>query len=442
MNDKWNEFKSNPLALLKQLLLDLFLPVVNNVHDVIQLFKDIKDIVTAPLGASSLDEFWTSLLKLLDIPILILKTMTSILMRTLALPLLIASFVPHPVVKGIAAAVGYGLLGLFVQTELMDIGHKVVLLKTGKLTGDEKKKAYNRVADTLIAFIMTAVIVVIVIILHYIASLIRGIYNFIKGKIVRVEVKPAEAKGGKGGEAKGEGDGKGKTGDEKKGPVDDPAVDPDNAPAKRMETGAKGGQEPTPETIRDGSVRMEEHPNYDATMKEVSDAGFKVVETEKAPHVTVREIVDPAGNRIRLEKELHVNKGMRFLDLEHELGHIRQLTQRFGGEAHPTERWIERPDGTRTEVKNPPGADVLTKWQDAATEYHNRLDEYLRLEGRGAGEGLLREHAEGIGKHREIYIDKVTKGNSPTKKGWVSTHLGDLPDLVRRYAASRGPSLE
>lgn len=433
MGKKWEEFKANPLAIVKQLLMDLFLPVVGNVTDIIQLFKDIKDIVTGPLHAGSLSEFWTSLLKILDIPILIIRTVTSILMRTLALPLLVASFIPHPLVKGIAAAVGYALLATFVQSELLDIGHKVLLLKTGKQTADEKKKAYNRIADSFIALIMTGAIIVVMLILHFIASVVKGIYNFVRAKVFNVEVKPTEMKGGKG-------EGEGKTGEKKKGPIDESTLDPDEAPARRMETGASKGREPTPETIRDGSVRMEEHPNYKATMQEVADGGFRVLETEKAPHVTVREVVDPAGNRIRLEKELHVNKGMRFLDLEHELGHIRQLTQRFGGEAHPTERWIEYPDGKRTEVKNPPGTDVLTRWQDAVTEYHNRLEEYLRLEERGAGESLLREHAEGVKTHREAYVDKVTK--SPTKNSWVKTHFSDLDDLISRYFSSKGPKLE
>jgi hypothetical protein len=206
MGRKWQEFKSNPLAIVKQLLMDLFLPVVGNVTDVIQLFKDIRDIVTAPLSASSLDEFWTSLLKLLDIPILIYKTVTSILMRSLALPLLVASFIPHPVVKGVAAAIGYALLSMFIESELLDIGHKVLLLKTGKLNKAEKEKAYNRVGDSIIGLIMTGVIIVVMLILHFIASVVKGIYNFVKAKVFNIEAKPVEVKGGQGGnEGKGKG---------------------------------------------------------------------------------------------------------------------------------------------------------------------------------------------------------------------------------------------
>lgn len=211
MGKKWQEFKSNPLAVVKTLLLDLFFPIYGNVMDVIEMFKHIWKIVTGPLSASSLHDVWTSLLKLLDIPLIILHTVISILMRSLMVPLIVASFIPHPVVKAVAALVGYILLGAFVQAELLNIGHKLVLLKSGNTTEDEKKEAYNRIADSLIAMAMTAVIMIIMLILHFMANVVKGIYNFIKGKVFPVEAKPVEVKGsgpeGKGGEGKGEGKG-------------------------------------------------------------------------------------------------------------------------------------------------------------------------------------------------------------------------------------------
>jgi hypothetical protein len=212
MGKKWNEFKANPMAVVMTLLLDLVLPIVGNVKDIIHMFSEIKKIVTGPLSAGSLEELWTSLLKILDIPILIYHTWVGILMRTLTLPLIIASFIPHPVVKGIAAAVGYGLLAAFVQAELMNIAHKITLLKTGATVKNERDDAYNRVADSLIAMAMTAVIVLIMIALHFIASLMKGVYNFIRGKVFKAKPLPAEGrapgegKGSEGGEAKpGEG---------------------------------------------------------------------------------------------------------------------------------------------------------------------------------------------------------------------------------------------
>ena len=212
MGKKWKEFKSNPWSIVTGLLLDLVLPIVGNVKDIIQLFKDIWKIVTGPLSAGSLEEVWTSFLLLLDIPILIYHTVVSILMRSLMLPLIIASFIPHPLVKAIAAAVGYGLLGEFVQVELINIGHKLLLLKTGATTKDQKQEAYNRIADSLIALGMTAAIMLLMLLLHFLGSVVKAIYNFVKGKVFPVEVVPVEGKGGSPGEGKtspGEGEGKG-----------------------------------------------------------------------------------------------------------------------------------------------------------------------------------------------------------------------------------------
>ena len=192
MGKKWNEFKSNPMTMVMTLLRDMVLPIVGNVQDVIQLFKDIKKVVTGPLSAGSLEELWTSLLQILDIPIMIYHTVVSILMRSLMVPLIVATFVPHPLVKAIAAAVGYGLLGAFVQGELMNLGQKLLLLKTGATVKAQKEEAYNRIADSLIALAMAAVITVIMLLLHFIAQVAKGIYNFIKGKIFGIEAAPVE----------------------------------------------------------------------------------------------------------------------------------------------------------------------------------------------------------------------------------------------------------
>ena len=205
MGKKWDEFKSDPLSLVTGLLLDMVLPLVGNIKDVIHLFQEIKKIVTGPLSAGSLEELWTSFLLILDIPILIYQTVVSILMRSLTLPLIVASFVPHPLVKAIAAAVGWGLLGAFVNTELANLGQKVLLLKTGATTKDQKTDAYNRVADGLIAMAMTAVIVAIVALLHFMVNVAKGVYNFVKGSFFPVERAPVEARPGSTAEGKGKG---------------------------------------------------------------------------------------------------------------------------------------------------------------------------------------------------------------------------------------------
>jgi hypothetical protein len=195
MGKKWNAFKSNPLSVVTGLLIDMVLPIVGNVKDIIQLFTDIKNIVTGPLSAGSLEELWTSLLQILEIPILIYRTVVSILMRSLMLPLIVATFIPHPLVKAIAAGVGYALLGAFVEAEGLGLAQKLLLLKTGVTTQEQKKEAYNRIADSLIALAMTAVIMVIMLILHFIANVMKGIYGFIKGKVFGIEPIAGEGKG-------------------------------------------------------------------------------------------------------------------------------------------------------------------------------------------------------------------------------------------------------
>jgi hypothetical protein len=205
MGKKWDAFKADPMSVVIGLLVDLVIPIVGNIKDVIHLFDEIKKIVTGPLSAGSLEELWTSFLLILDIPILIYQTVVSILMRTLTLPLIVASFVPHPLVKGIAAAVGYGLLGAFVQGELLNFGQKLLLLKTGQTNKQQKEDAYNRIADGLIAMAMTAVIMLIIIILHFMAEVMKGVYNFVKGKIFPVERVPVEAGPGSPAEGKARG---------------------------------------------------------------------------------------------------------------------------------------------------------------------------------------------------------------------------------------------
>lgn len=224
MGKKWEEFKKDPWSIVIGLLMDMFLPIVGNIKDVIHLFKQIWGIVTGPLGAGSLEEFWTSLLKLLEIPILIFHTVISILMRSLMLPLIIASFIKHPVVIAIASAVGYSLLAMFVQAELMNFGQKILLLKTGATTKKEKEAAYNSIADGLIALAMTAVVIIVMLILHFIANVMKGIYNFVKGKVFNVEAAPVEGKGGAG-------EGKG-SGEEGKKPTTDPAKGSDGIPSE------------------------------------------------------------------------------------------------------------------------------------------------------------------------------------------------------------------
>jgi hypothetical protein len=185
---------------------------------------------------------------------------------------------------------------------------------------------------------------------------------------------------------------------------------------------------------------MEAHPDYATTIAEAEQSGFAVRETTGSPRVQVTEVVSPDGKLVRVEKVLWVRRAMRFLDLEHEIGHIRQLG-RFGDRPPPTNRVVESPGGRQRPASDLKG--TLTRWQDTITEYHNRLVEFLRLRSRNASPELLREHARGVAAHRQLYLEKGLKGGrSPSQGEWAERHFPDIPDLVRRYVEAGGLDLE
>jgi hypothetical protein len=208
-------------------------------------------------------------------------------------------------------------------------------------------------------------------------------------------------------------------------------VESSTAGQSKMATGAANGKDPTPDTIREGSVRMEEHPQYQETIRQVTEAGFAIEFSDDYVCVEVKEVVDSDGNVIRVEKTLYVQENMRYLDLEHELGHIKQQ-ERFGGNML-TRRVIEK-NGREKESKIKDG--ILTVWQDTITEYHNRLDEFIRLYERGASPELLKEHAKGVEEWYTAYCRKGLKnGNSQSQKQWADKYFPDINALRSRYLA-------
>jgi len=213
-------------------------------------------------------------------------------------------------------------------------------------------------------------------------------------------------------------------------PVGDSEVETSTDGQTKMATGAGTGKDPTPDTIREGSVRMKEHPHYQESIKQVKEAGFEIKFSEEA-RVEVKEVVDSDGNVIRVEKTLYVMPKMRYLDLEHELGHIKQL-ERFGENIPPTVRVMERPDGSFKNAPNQSG--VLTTWQNTITEYHNRLVEFIRLYERSASPEVLKEHAKGVEEWLQAYRKKGLKeGRSQTQKAWAEKYFPDTTQLQSRY---------
>ena len=211
-----------------------------------------------------------------------------------------------------------------------------------------------------------------------------------------------------------------------------------------LQAGAKPGKLPTPETIRLGTVRMEAHPDYKAVIETAKEVGFEIKYTEGDPYVKIIEVCNTAGNLIQVEKELGLQKGMRYIDLEHELGHIEQLI-RFGEQTLPTDRLIEYANGRRVESRNKKG--VMAPWQNSILEYHNRLNEFLRLYERGLQVSVLKEHAAGVDKWAQIYFHKGLGGHNHgrggrpnskqrAKRAWAGKYFGEISQLVIKYRAA------
>lgn len=199
---------------------------------------------------------------------------------------------------------------------------------------------------------------------------------------------------------------------------------------RNLATTAKVGKQPTPETIRQGTVRMEWHPDYDTTIQKAKEAGFEVRVSGFAS-VDWIEVYDQKRNLLRVEKVLNVLAGMRFLDLEHELGHIEQFS-RFEDQVPPTDRVVELPNRHRKQAPNLKG--ILTVPQSTITEYHNRLIEFLRLYDRGVDIELLKEHASGVESSYYKYLKKgIKEGRSPRRKAWANKYFGDIAELSKQY---------
>lgn len=199
---------------------------------------------------------------------------------------------------------------------------------------------------------------------------------------------------------------------------------------KSLITTAKVGHPPTPESIRQGTVWMEFHPDYSAAIQKTLDAEFEIQKSGFAC-VDWIEIYDQNHNFLRLEKNVHVLENMRFLDLEHELGHIDQLS-RFEPHVPPTEKLVELPDGRRYKYKIRDG--ILTVAQSTIVEYHNRLVEFIRLYERGVDVALLKEHASGVDFWHRKARKKGLKGErSPSKQAWADKYFGDIEELSKQY---------
>jgi hypothetical protein len=176
---------------------------------------------------------------------------------------------------------------------------------------------------------------------------------------------------------------------------------------------------------------MEDHPNFDAMLKEASAKGFSIKYGKEA-RVELLHVMDDTGRVLEVRRELHLIPGMRYLDLEHEMGHVRQL-DRFGSTPSPTRKAILR-DGKEKEAPGHLASGQLTTKMNSIVEYHNRLQEYVRLAERKAPSPLLAEHAGGLNKWRRE-AETAGLGYAGRLGAWAQQHFPDIPELEARCRA-------
>jgi hypothetical protein len=195
------------------------------------------------------------------------------------------------------------------------------------------------------------------------------------------------------------------------------------------ETEATIGEPRTPKSVAHGTVKMEDHPDYQRLIEEATAKGFTVQWSAPA-RVALVHVIDETGALIEVRREIHLLQGMRFLDLEHEMGHLRQL-DRFGTAPPPTLKLVRKQNGAEVEAGGSLQAGTLTTRQNAVVEYHNRLDEYIRLASRDAPGDLLTEHAQGLNHWRkQAETDGLGRGGSIDK--WAEQHFNEIPSLERK----------
>ncbi|HEU4421334.1 MAG TPA: hypothetical protein VFR67_02205, partial [Pilimelia sp.] len=212
---------------------------------------------------------------------------------------------------------------------------------------------------------------------------------------------------------------------------DGPATRPDGEALHGA--GAERGEDPSPHSIEQGTVRMEEHPDYPRVMQEISDLGFTVAHTTGDPNIHVLRVIDPDGAVVRVEHQANLRPGMRFLDLEHELGHIHQLTDpaRFPNGPPAMREVTELPDGRQRTNNSVPG--LLRGWRIEVAEYHVRLQEFIRLAERGVDADILRAHWESVVDHAADHQRSVTRRPPANERPrWTNQHFPDIPELEAR----------
>ncbi|MFB9991963.1 DUF4157 domain-containing protein [Deinococcus oregonensis] len=194
------------------------------------------------------------------------------------------------------------------------------------------------------------------------------------------------------------------------------------------------------QAVKVGTLKYQLHPGFAAVKAELARYGFEIREAS-ATHVVYQRILDPKNKRVILsiQKFINLEPNVRFLDLLHELDHVRQLMLNLKGEMF-TETGLMRPNTADIKsFSNDPlyRKSTLTLPQNTITEIHVRLKEYLRLKAAGADAALLAEHYEGLAQWSMAFREAISsaRGSSAPKllEDWAYSQFPDLPLLIDEF---------
>jgi hypothetical protein len=172
---------------------------------------------------------------------------------------------------------------------------------------------------------------------------------------------------------------------------------------------------------------MEEHPRYSEIISKIEGYGYKIRFIPGEASVEMIEVLDKSGAVLGIEKYVNIFQGMRFLDLEHEFGHVLQHETRLKGVITSHKR-VRRFEDNRPDKVLPAGPQTMKTWQHPIIEYHNRLDEFLRLAERTDDLSILGPHADGVQEWRGKYRKRLHEERGNSKSEWTKKYFNDIPD--------------
>ncbi|WP_285555037.1 hypothetical protein [Actinoplanes regularis] len=201
--------------------------------------------------------------------------------------------------------------------------------------------------------------------------------------------------------------------------------------------GHETGVDPTPESIRQGTVRFREHPDFPRIAEEMRELGVEIYEEDAGwPETEYRHVYDAKGKVFwRLEKRMRVIPDMRFLDFEHEVGHVHQMESRTrfpNGPEWGTNAVRDTGDGTFPSAKAVPN---IIGNRMFIVEYHVRLEEIIRLDRNGADPAIVAKHIEGLGEYAREYKQHVETRSQSKNAKFAADHFPDIPALREQVDA-------